>query len=73
MEFIDNTYQLPVNNGTQALKDQESKVIPVLKWATNLVKKKKLMQYSSAYSFKQLYRPGGVSIEQKVDWNPKPM
>jgi len=33
MEIIDNTYQLPVNNGIQTLKDQKSKVSPVFKWA----------------------------------------
>jgi len=33
MEFIDNAYKSPVNDVTQALKEEESKVIPVLKWA----------------------------------------
>jgi hypothetical protein len=31
MEFIDNTYKPLVNDVTQAPKEEESKVIPVLK------------------------------------------
>jgi hypothetical protein len=38
MEFIDNAYKSPVNDAKQTLKEEESKVIPVLKLAYSLVK-----------------------------------